>query len=435
MNWEEEQEKLTREARLLASNSEAVFEELKKLSAMTRAQRWHFDDKYEVSLVTRNERLINLGLATFGRNQEVLKALYRHGLEPAQDRSDASYKEGLRVGCLSNQTVPEDNFILHFPDDIIGPEETRRVLRESKGSEVTALLQNPKVSDKLLEELYQRKGAFAEMPDERWLHLIYMSASNARLMTQHNSDDMPDMGHYSIHKAIFQLLETAPLKYEWLRALYNLLDRLDFQQVHSPEQIDLVLSRWAQLPVPKENDSLGEGYWTGLTIKEEFRCFIAALYGRGFANKRTVVLGRSDDTDVALRCAYYGNGDLTVKDMEAAYKRDEGVFTFAAMLNARTHSRRDLRRLMEEEYLGGEISQRWLRYDEQIRKTRPNSIPPVSEELAAEATSQPLDAVRSSLLDLQKGLTALSNRLSELRNLVILGAIILAILIYFRVRY
>ena len=69
---------------------------------MTRAQRWHFDDKYEVSLVTLNERLINLGLATFGRNQEVLKALYRHGLEPAQDRSDASYKEGLRVGCLSN---------------------------------------------------------------------------------------------------------------------------------------------------------------------------------------------------------------------------------------------------------------------------------------------------------------------------------------------
>jgi hypothetical protein len=65
LNWDEEQEKLTLEARLLASSPEAVFEELKKRSAKIRAQRWWTgtDDKYEVSFVNRNERLINLGLA------------------------------------------------------------------------------------------------------------------------------------------------------------------------------------------------------------------------------------------------------------------------------------------------------------------------------------------------------------------------------------
>ena len=55
LNWEEEQERLTLEARLLASSPEAVFEELKKLSAKTRAHSFwnNSGDKYEISLVSR----------------------------------------------------------------------------------------------------------------------------------------------------------------------------------------------------------------------------------------------------------------------------------------------------------------------------------------------------------------------------------------------
>ena len=62
MDWEQEQERLTLEARLLASSPEVVFEELKKLSAKTRAQRWWngSGDKYEISLINRNERLIRV---------------------------------------------------------------------------------------------------------------------------------------------------------------------------------------------------------------------------------------------------------------------------------------------------------------------------------------------------------------------------------------
>jgi len=45
---------------------EAVFDELKVLSAKTKAQGWRqSEDKYEISLVHRNERLINLSLATY----------------------------------------------------------------------------------------------------------------------------------------------------------------------------------------------------------------------------------------------------------------------------------------------------------------------------------------------------------------------------------
>jgi hypothetical protein len=102
LNWDEEQERLILEARLLASSPVAVFEELKKLSAKIRAQPlWTGDDKYEVSLINRNDRLINLGLATYGTNKEVLKALYKHGLPVAGGAAggggwygDAPYSNG-----------------------------------------------------------------------------------------------------------------------------------------------------------------------------------------------------------------------------------------------------------------------------------------------------------------------------------------------------
>jgi len=34
-----------------------------------------------------------------------------------------------------------------------------------------------------------------------------------------------------------------------------------------------------------------------------------------------------------MRCAYYGNADLTEKEMKAGYERDKDAFVFAAVNN------------------------------------------------------------------------------------------------------
>ena len=131
-----------------------------------------------------------------------------------------------------------------------------------------------------------------------------------------------------------------------------------------------------------------------------------------------------------IRCAYYARGQLTAKEMAAGYEKDGPVFTFAAMLNSRVHQQGDLRKLMEEDYLNldDHMTRRWLKYDEQVRKAWPNSTPQVSEELAAETATRPIDAVQLSITDLQKGLMTLTSRVSQLRQLIIVGAAILAIL-------
>jgi hypothetical protein len=259
MPWENEQERLTQEVRLSVASPEEVLRELKRIAQKPRIELMGRNEAIEALLVERNDPLITLGLACYGTSEEVFTALYKHGLAKPADTADERYKLGLRIGCLSNRSVVAAHWVRDFPRRLIGPEEIHRVLAAGDDAEAEALICNPSVSDELLEELYKRTDAFATLDEERWRKLVYLSRKNERLVTKEDSDDMPDMGHYSIHHAIFRLLEIAPVHNSWLHVLYGLLDQLNFQQVAHPETIEAVLSRWAKL------DDKMEGYFTSLS--------------------------------------------------------------------------------------------------------------------------------------------------------------------------
>jgi hypothetical protein len=90
---------------------------------------------------------------------------------------------------------------------------------------------------------------------------VYFSRKNERLVTQKEYFDSPDTGHYAIHHAIFQLLESAPVDKLWLRHLSEFLSALDFQQVSHPETIENVLSRWARLDNRDHKGEPEKGYF------------------------------------------------------------------------------------------------------------------------------------------------------------------------------
>ena len=125
MPWESQQDELNQEARLFLASPEFVFEELKKLGAKAEFGK---NDRLETILIKRNHPLINLGLACYGANKDVFASLYKYSLAPAKDEKDAQYKEGLRIGCLSNSTLAAARVIWNFPQDIIGPQEVSRIL-------------------------------------------------------------------------------------------------------------------------------------------------------------------------------------------------------------------------------------------------------------------------------------------------------------------
>jgi hypothetical protein len=371
MPWSDEQERLTQEARLNVASPEEVLRELKRRAQKPRLL-FRRDEAIEALLVERNDPLINLGLACYGASQEVFVALYKHGLEKPIDTADERYKRGLRIGCLSNQCVAHFGF--DFPRRLIGPEEVNRVLAAGEDEEAEALICNPSVSDRLLEELYTRTGACAALAEERWELLVHLSRKNKRLVTNEDSDAGPDTGHYSIHRAIFRLLEIAPVEKHWLHVLYALLDELNFLQVAHPEKIDTALSRWAQVDDRYGDGKVLDGYFTSLPLKDEVRCLVAALYGRTFSNNQLTVQGSPSAADVAMRCAYYGNAELSARQMKAGYDRDGSKYVFAAMYNDNVFSNHKLRKLFEEEqltYQGHDLLRRYLKNFELKRKKWP----------------------------------------------------------------
>jgi hypothetical protein len=374
MPWGDEQERLTQEARLSVASPEEVLRELKRIAQQPGFELMGRDEAIEALLVERNDPLINLGLACYGTNKEVFTALYKHGLEKPADATDERYKRGLRIGCLSNQSVPAAHLAFDFPRDLIGPEEIHRVLAAGEDAEAEALICNPSVSDRLLEELYTRTGAFAALAEERWSTLVYLSRKNKRLVTNEDSDAGPDTGHYAIQRAIFQLLEISPLDKHWLHVLYGLLDALDFLHVAHPAKLESVLARWAQLNDSDHKGEPLEGYYTLLSLKDEFRCLIAALFGRTWSNSKSTIQGSPSAADVAMRCAYYGNAELSARQMKAGYSRDGSEYVFAVMYNDNLFRSHKLRKFFEQEQLtfqSDDLLRRYLRNFELKRKKWP----------------------------------------------------------------
>jgi hypothetical protein len=430
--WEEEQELLTRQARLYLASPEVVYLELKQLAINSDKTRrwWYRSDTHEAALVERNDTLINLGLACYGANKNVITALYEHSLEPPANNADAVYKEGLRVGCLSNTSVGTAHLIFDFPSDLIGFDETTRILTQGKEPETTALIRNPIISDTLLEALYNRTDAFANMPEERWRRLVSISAKNERLVTRYEyADNSPDLGFMRIQRAIFALLETAPVNMLWARVLDDLLDHLDFQQTDNPERIDDVLVRWAQLDDRDKEAKAQEGYFTSLPLKEEFRCLIAAMYGRGH--------GSFSSPDIVLRCAYYGTGELTATQMKEAYERDKDTFVFASLYNRGLYFRRELRQLLEKHLTQlaqtGGLAAKYRKHSELVRKM----LPPYLVAVTDTWSDQPLkldpdsrsSSVETSAAEQSTRLGQLAAQVKEVKHAVILLGILLAALL------
>jgi hypothetical protein len=231
----------------------------------------------EKNLLARAEQLINLALAQYGTDRYVLGELYQDGLADPVSPLDARYRQGLRMAVPAKRATHE---FWGFPKAVIGEEEIRRVVVDADWSEAEALLRNPNTSEELMVALYERKDPFSAVSDDRWRDLVSMSAANPRLEAPNDTRDGPDLRYRNIQEAIFHFLAIAPTTPKGLHTAYRLLENLNPQHLHLPKQIDAELSRWANVQVLNYKKEPSEGYFTLLGLVVEFRCMLAALYGR-----------------------------------------------------------------------------------------------------------------------------------------------------------
>jgi hypothetical protein len=453
MSWVDEQERLTRKARLEISSPEQVFRELRTYGQRIVVDRSSYDEQLEMTLIERGEPLIDLALACYAANKEVVSGIYKRATAATDNSTEARQRKGLRIGCLSNQSVSAAQFSIFFsfPESLIGAEETQRILAEGDRDEVEALICNPSIDDELLEALYQRGEPagrlrpklpdvvvpsinFSKLPEDRWLNLVVSSRKNERLNTNKDTIHGPDMGHFHIHEAIFRMLEIAPLTVRSRGHLYRFFWDVDSQYLHAraaSDKIDHVLARWAPLDDRSDNGEPYKGDYAPLIFNNRFRCMIAAIYGGKFC-----IQGNFNAPDVVVRCAYYGKAILSIEQMQEGHKRDGEVYKFAVLFNEHVLTVPELRTELERVLsLHDWLFQKYRQNCERIHKRLRWFDPlPLSEGLRDKNDTEPQDILIEKLIapigkkseDLAKQITKLSSQLHWLGFLVA-GALALSI--------
>jgi len=289
------------------------------------------------------------------------------------------------------------------------------VMVSAEPDEPAMLICNPGIDDDVLVTLYRGQKWAGIMDQDRRRHLIASSALNPRLTSRDDNEFGPDMGHWRLHDAIFEMLETASTSRRWAHTLNCLLSRLDPDHVRRPDEIDTVLERWRVNEIGGADKPKDTHYTdTGFPVREELRCLIGALYGKSYPPTGVVIHGTATDDDVAKRCAFYGNASLTAKDIEEGYKRDESIFVFAAILNDDVYLKKQLRKKFEEDCLNGALLPRYRRRCEQLHKRWKWFDPRPAVEWMLDETPD----VSDPLLQKMEQISAETKRLTEKVNLI-----------------
>lgn len=336
-------------ARFSKLSPEVAVGALKERNERLKAQSPYDCDFAEVeqALLARSEPLIDLGLAQYGLTREVLIDLYQRSL---RGTDDAAQGLGIRVAILSNQLAPSR----FFEDNVaMSDEELRRLANEGTDDEVKALLTNPKTRT-YVASLYQRKAPFDALNDDRFHALVTASIGNPRLHFSDDTPEGPDMHQWDISHGIFQMLATVPTTIHWLWTLDYLLSNYLPTSTSGESNVLDVIQRWRSVPLKKYNSEEEDtGSYTELKLAEEFCCKLAAVFGRYFEGGEFKCVGTKDSPDIVLRCAYYGS-DYKIKpaEMKAAYDKDGGVFTFAALHNSHFYWDRACRATLESMLMG-----------------------------------------------------------------------------------
>ena len=445
MKWDKKEPNKVKEARLLILPADVVYEELKAYGAYLPQSSWiHQNPDLEQILLKRNDPLINLGLAQYCSSTDIVYDLYNRACIPCDSESEATYNQGLRVACFANQSINRWMGWSWLTDKIdLNP------LFQGRTEEAYALVKNPSIHPYTLASLYKRTKPFDDLEDITWLSFINASSKNPRLNIDETDykHEYWDEGHSAIHSAILKILDIAPLSEQCIRLIDELFYNLNPDQVQQSDNIDSILDRWAVENIKnyEHKDDDTEGYYTNLSLKEEFRCLIASLFGRiyGGINKGVPITIQKDESshllatrdadDLAFRCIYYGKANMTIQEMEAAYKRDSDVFALVVLNNSQLF-KDNRKRILIQKYINDRLKYRYKHRCEEIHNKDEDFDPsPIvgdeQEYWEDEFVQQTPELLESEKLNNQ--LDALSSELKSVKSRLFWGFVFIGFLVIY----
>lgn len=329
------------EAELMVMPPGAVADYLKLRARQSRdeARDDPLDEEVEQALRARNEPLIDLALAHYGRHIVVVAGLFGSS-KPASP---------MRLACLANTSLGLEGSA-QFPTMLLGGEPTMAEwLISATRDELAALFENPALSDSFLVDVLEKARGWDAIDDKLLRSIVALLHRNPRMSTPRQDDHRDGWAEYSynsVFNAAWKLAETSPATQEWAAALCWLYEEIQPECFSIKEPLALA-DRWHVDPsdmeaAKRESQSIARGW---LDSMQRVRKGIARL---ALKKSSSLLPELVSHADVGFRCAAYSAGSLTAEQLSKGYKVDGELAFNESIRNLSLWRRPDTRQALHD---------------------------------------------------------------------------------------
>jgi len=338
---------LINEAELMARSPENVYVWLKEYADRATLFVDEIDDETETALRSRDEPLIDLGLARFSKNSSIVEVLFSKALRA--DASNANAR-AIRLAALSNVALV--NSFYKIPGALFAHDDEALLawLAKAEDPELAALFENPGVDQFFLRDFLEKNKPWLALDEPRLFRAMHAVAKNPRMRRAYDDDidgmdGMAEYSHNSVFNAAWKLAETCPVTPQWAIILGSLLD--DMPKGWAVDNPLAIAERWRPraddtTAIAEESEYEKGGYLSRYQI---IRCALAKASSDCRQGDAAVLLA-SDDP--ALRAAAYETMSLSVEQIMTGYERDKNLAVNLCQLNEGLWRYADKRRALHD---------------------------------------------------------------------------------------
>lgn len=304
------------------------------------------DGSIKAKLLALNDPYVNSRLAAADNDEFMLEALYKSSpLYLADTSVEVLYKRELRHACLSNRhavvlsTSGLAGGLGRTDEDLVAS-----LLAEADDGreDLATLMKNPTVGDKVLANLFKHAGTFEKVDDNTWRLLVLWASDNPRLAKpSQDSSDGPDLAAWNIREGIERLLNTEPPADDSERSDWAVAVRTVLETAHEslrPYRVNTqrIFAKWSD--ANSRQDTAGGDTDERLEVdnrgEQRLLCYlIAALFAVAPAEGGSVDSAPDGWMAQLRRCAHYGKDHLSVADLDTGNAKDGDAFVAAVLCN------------------------------------------------------------------------------------------------------
>ena len=299
-----------------------------------RIRKFHTEEpiiyaETQKALIARNEPLINLALAKFSFDDDIVRELF----ENAQGADDQS--QAIVLSALSNQCVdtPVPGCIFGINSD--SKDKINAWFKSASENCIIALFENPNIDNRFLYDFLKGKENWLVIDEKRRIRAIYALSSNPRMKTPYYDefrihwDDFSELEYDRVFSAAWKLAKTVPVSKDWAACLGYLLSEIVHTESSMKDSL-IVAKRW----FPNETSDF---------YMHQVR---QSLAERALLQQYDLLPSLLASDDPALRCAAYTVSDLKSKQIKKIGDEDE-EFAWYCLYNENLYRNRSTRRELE----------------------------------------------------------------------------------------